>query len=257
MAKMAKPVLPALAVMLGLAMATAANASETPKPAAHDWSFGGIFGTFDRASMQRGFQVYKEGCAGCHGIRLVAYRNLAALGYSEKDIKAIAAEYEVTDGPNDEGEMYQRKAKPSDRFVRPFPNDNAARAANNGALPPDLSVMTKARPHGIDYLYALMIGYEDPPKTCKKVPDGLYCNSAFRGGLIAMPPPLMKDGVTYADGTPATVQQMAEDVTTFLAWVSEPEMEERKQLGIKVMLFLLVFTGLLYALKRKIWADLH
>ena len=254
---MAKPILPALAVMLGLAVAMPLKASETPKPASHDWSFGGIFGTFDRASLQRGFQVYKEVCAGCHGIRLVAYRNLAALGYSEKEIKAIAAEYEVTDGPNDEGEMYQRKAKPSDRFGKPFPNDQAARAANNGALPPDLSVMTKARPHGIDYLYALMTGYEDPPKTCKKVPEGLYCNSAFRGGLIAMLPPLMKDGVTYADGTPATVERMAEDVTTFLVWVAEPEMEERKQLGIKVMLFLLVLTGLLYALKRKIWADLH
>lgn len=254
---MAKPILPAvLAVGIAIAMAMPAHAFETPEPASHDWSFAGIFGTFDRASMQRGFQVYKEVCASCHSIRLVAYRNLSALGYSEKEIKAIAAEYEVTDGPNNEGEMYQRKAKPSDRFVKPFPNDQAARFANNGALPPDLSLMTKARPKGTDYVYALMTGYKDPPKD-KKVPEGLYYNSAFRGGLIAMLPPLTKDAVTYADGTPATVARMAEDVTTFLAWVAEPEMEERKQLGIKVMLFLLVLTGLLYALKRKIWADLH
>ncbi len=253
---MAKPILPALAVMLGLAVALPVNASETPKPASHGWSFNGIFGEFDRASLQRGFQVYKEVCASCHSIRLVSYRNLAALGYSEKEIKAIAAEYEVTDGPNDEGEMFQRKAKPSERFVKPFPNDQAPRAANNGALPPDLSLMTKARPHGTDYVYALMTGYEDAPKGVK-VPEGTYYNSAFRGGLIAMLPPLSKDAVTYADGTPATVERLAEDVTTFLAWVAEPEMEERKQLGIKVMLFLLVFTGLLYALKRKIWADLH
>ncbi len=245
-----------LAAAIVVAVAMPAHASETPKPAARDWSFNGIFGTFDRASQQRGFQVYKEVCASCHSIRLVAYRNLAALGYSEKEIKAIAAEYEVTDGPNDEGEMYQRKAKPSDRFVKPFPNDNAARAANNGALPPDLSLMTKARPHGADYLYALMTGYKDAPKGVK-VPDGVYYNSAFRAGLTAMLPPLTEDAVTYADGTKATVERMAEDVTTFLAWAAEPEMEERKQLGIKVMLFLLVLTGLLYALKRKIWADLH
>ena len=233
-----------------------AAATEMPEIENRSWSFDGIFGQFDRAAQQRGYQVYNEVCSGCHGLRLLTYRNLAALGYSEDDIKAFAAEYEVTDGPDDEGEMYQREALPSDHFVSPFANDNAARAANNGALPPDLSLMVKARKNGANYLYALLTGYGDAPDG-GELPDGLYYNAAFPGHQIAMLPPLDDDAVEYADGTPATVDQMASDLTTFLAWAASPEMEERKRLGLKVMLFLLVLTALLAAVKRKVWSRLH
>ncbi len=233
-----------------------ARGAEPPAPEPQNWSFSGIFGTFDRFAQQRGFQVFREVCAACHGVERLYFRNLAALGYSEAEVKDFAAQYEVTDGPNDDGEMFQRPAKPSDRFVAPFANEQAARAANNGALPPDLSLITKARAGGADYLYALLTGYTEAPEGVA-VPDGMFHNAYFPGGQIAMPPPLTDDGVTFADGTPATVPQMARDVTTFLAWAAEPEMEERKELGIKVILFLLVLTGLLYALKRKVWSNVH
>lgn len=236
--------------------AVSAIAAEAPHPPARDWSFNGLFGTFDRGALQRGYQVYAEGCAGCHSLRLVAYRNLAAIGFNEAQIKKIAAEAEVSDGPNAAGEMYQRPAKPSDRFVSPFPNANAARAANNGALPPDLSLITKARTGGADYVHAILTGYHDAPKDVQ-MGEGMNYNPYFPGNAIAMPPPLSADLVEYADKTKATVSRMAEDVTTFLTWAAEPELEERKRLGIKVLLFLLVLTGMLYALKRKIWADLH
>ena len=250
------------AIILSLAAAgiafTAASsiAAEATHPAARDWSFNGVFGTFDRGALQRGYQVYAEGCAGCHSLRLLAYRNLAAIGFNEAQIKKIAAEAEVSDGPNDAGEMYQRPAKPNDRFVPPFPNANAARAANNGALPPDLSLITKARAGGADYVHAILTGYRDAPKDMQ-LGEGMNYNPYFPGNAIAMPPPLSADQVEYADKTKATVGRMAEDVTTFLTWAAEPELEERKRLGIKVLLFLLVLTGMLYALKRKIWADLH
>ncbi len=233
-----------------------AAAAEIPEIEKRDWSFDGIFGSFDRAAQQRGYQVYNELCSGCHGLRLLTYRNLAALGYDEDDIKAFAAEYEVTDGPDEEGEMYQREALPSDHFVSPFANTNAARAANNGALPPDLSLIVKARKNGADYIYALLTGYGDTPDG-RELPDGMYYNAAFPGRQIAMPQPLDDDAVEYADGTPATVNQMASDLTTFLAWTASPEMEARKLLGLKVMLFLLVFTAMLAAIKRKVWSRLH
>ena len=249
------------AALIGFGPNPSASAAEFDPPPLQDWSFSGIFGAYDKASMQRGFQVYREVCAGCHSLKLVAYRNLSALGYSEKEVKAFAAEAEVPDGPNDDGEMFQRPGLPSDRFVPPFANDQAARVANNGAFPPDLSVLTKARYRrmeweGSDYIYALLTGYRDPPKGVAMA-EGMSYNPYFPNRLIAMPPPLADDGVEFADGTKATVNQMAKDVTTFLAWTAEPEMEERKRLGIKVILFLLVMTGLLFALKRKIWADLH
>ena len=231
-------------------------AGEADKPPSQNWSFQGMFGTFDQGALQRGFQVYNEGCAGCHSLRLVAYRNLVEIGFTEDQVKAIAEEKEVQDGPNDEGEMFDRPARLSDRFVKPFPNDNAARAANNGALPPDLSLMVKARKDGANYLYALMTGYKEPPAGTE-LPDGMAYNVYFPGKQIAMPPPLSEDGVEYADKTKATVAQMASDVTTFLAWAAEPELEERKRLGIKVLLFLVVLSGLLYAVKRRIWSDLH
>tara|TARA_B110000263_G_scaffold213208_1_gene197063 strand:- start:527 stop:1069 length:543 start_codon:yes stop_codon:yes gene_type:complete len=178
------------------------------------------------------------------------------LGYTKDQVKAFAAEYEVEDGPNDEGEMYMRPAKPSDRFVNPFPNDKAARAGNNGALPPDLSLVVEARVGGPNYLYNLMAGYVEPPAGVS-VMEGMSYNAYFPGHQIAMPSPLSDEAVEYADGTKATVAQMARDVTTFLTWASEPNMEERKGMGIKVLLFLIVLTGMLIAVKKKIWADVH
>lgn len=244
----------AAAVMMVLTgPALAAGGVEIPK---RDWSFEGIFGTYDRASMQRGLQVYKEVCAGCHSLNLIYYRNLADLGYSPEQIKAFAAENEVQDGPNDEGEMYDRPAAASDRFVKPFPNDNAARAGNNGALPPDLSLMVEARVGGPNYLYALLTGYAEAPAGVNLM-EGMNYNNFFSGHQIAMAPPLSEDGVEFTDGTKATVAQQAEDIVTFLAWASEPNMEARKQMGIKVMIFLIVFTGLLIAVKKRVWANVH
>ena len=243
----------AVALMLGAGPAMA----EVGKPPARDWSFDGMFGTFDRGAVQRGFQVYQEVCAACHSLKLVAYRNLSGIGLSEDQIKAIAAEVEVTDGPNDEGEMFQRPARPSDRFVKPFANDNAARAANNGALPPDLSLMVKARKGGADYLQALLTGYKEEPPDGIKLSEGMNYNLYFPGNQIAMAPPVADDAVEYADGTKATADQIATDVATFLAWAAEPELEERKRLGIKVLLFLIVLTAMMYALKRQIWSDQH
>ena len=242
---------------IGLGSALPASAASAPKPAAQDWSFEGVFGTFDRAALQRGFQVYKEVCASCHSMNLLYYRNLAALGYTEDQVKAFAAEVEVQDGPNDEGEMFTRKGKPFDRFKAPFPNENAARAANNGAFPPDLSLMNKARLHGSNYLYALLTGYKEEPPKGVKLAEGMFYNTAFPGYAIAMVPPLSEGAVEYQDGTKPTVPQMAKDVTTFLAWAAEPELEERKSMGRMVIIFLIVLSAFLYALKRKIWSDLH
>jgi cytochrome c1 len=190
-------------------------------------------------------------------MNLLYYRNLAALGYTEDQIKAFAAEVEVMAGPNDEGEMFTRKGKPFDRFKAPFPNDNAARAANNGALPVDLSLITKARLHGPDYVYALMTNYKEEPPKGMKMAEGMFFNSAFGGNAIAMVPPLSEGAVEYQDGTKPTVPQMAKDVTTFLVWAAEPELEQRKSMGRMVIIFLLVMSALLYALKRKVWSDLH
>jgi len=219
-----------------------------------NWSFSGILGTFDRASQQRGLQVYKEVCSGCHGMRLLAYRNLKSIGYNDDEIKAFAAENSVNT-INDDGEVVERPARPSDKFVSPYPNDKAARAANGGAYPPDLSLIVKARPDGANYLHALLTGYVDPPAE-KKIPDGMYYNKYYSGNLIGMPQPLYDDGVEYADGTKATPDQMAKDVTAFLAWASEPEMEDRKRLGISVMLFLLLLTALSYFAMKQIWAPI-
>ena len=245
----------AAVLLFGLQAGTApaAEGKELPE---RDWSFSGIFGQFDRGAMQRGLQVYREVCSGCHGLRFIAFRNLAALGYGEDEIKAIAADYSIVDGPNEEGEMFERSGRPPDRFPSPFPNDKAAAASNNGAVPPDLSLIVKARTGGADYIHGLLTGYADPPADLEILEEQNY-NLYFPGNVTAMAPPLFEDAVEYGDGTPATAEQMATDVTTFLAWAAEPEMEERKSMGIGVMLFLLVFTGVLYAVKRKVWADLH
>ena len=221
------------------------------------WSFQGMFGTYDRAALRRGFQVYSEVCASCHSLRLLSYRHLRSVGFSEDEVKAIAAEIEVEDGPNDEGEMFTRPGKPADRFASPFANKQEAQAANNGTLPPDLSLMIKARKGGADYLYGLLIGYAETPPEGVEVMEGMNYNKYFPGNQIAMAPPLTDDAVEYADGTEATLDTHARDVAIFLAWAASPELEERKRLGIKVLIFLIVLTGMLYALKRQIWSDLH
>ncbi len=222
-----------------------------------DWSFKGIFGTYDRGALQRGFQVYKEVCAACHSLNLVSYRNLSQPGgpeFTKEQVKAIAAEVEVRDGPNEEGEMFDRPGIPSDRFVSPFPNDEAARAANGGALPPDLSLMTKARGDGANYLYALMTEYKEEAPDGVELRDGMSYNPAFSGGQIAMAPPLSEGIVEYSDGTKPTVENMSRDVVTFLAWAAEPHMEERKTMGFKVLIYLIILAGLLYATTRKLWS---
>jgi len=227
-----------------------------PPPPHQEWSFEGVFGTYDRAALQRGFQVYKEVCAACHPVKHLAFRDLVEIGYSEDEVKGIAAQVQVQDGPNDTGEMFQRPGRPSDPIPGPFPNDQAARAANNGALPPDLSLITKARDGGEDYVYGIVTGFKDPPAGFK-MPDGMNYNEYFPGHMIKMPPPLNPDQVTFGDGTKASIQQMAHDVVSFLSWAAEPTLEERHRMGAKVIIFLLVLTGLFYAAKRKIWARVH
>ena len=244
-----------LVLALALALPLGAQAAEERAAVPHrTWSFEGLFGAFDPGATQRGFQVYNEVCAACHSMKLLAFRHLSGIGFTEDQIKQIAAAKQVTDGPNDAGEMFERPGRPSDRFPAPFPNENAARAANNGAYPPDFSTLVKGRDGGASYIYGVMTGYKDPPPGKELLP-GMNYNEVFPGHQIAMPPPLSEDQVTYADGTPATVDQMVADVSTFLAWVSEPELETRKRLGIKVILYMLVLTGFLYAIKRRVWAN--
>lgn len=221
-----------------------------------NWPFDGFFGRFDQSSIQRGFQVYREVCAGCHGIKYIAYRDLANVGFTTDEIKSIASEYEIIDGPNDEGEMFDRLAKPSDKFVGPYLNDKEARVANNGAYPPDLSLITKARAGGADYLYNLLNGYKDPPENLE-ISDGMYFNTIYPGNQIAMPMPIVDEIVEYEDETPATQDQIIRDVTSFLVWTAEPELEERKVLGIRVLIFLIIITLMLLAVKRKVWKDVE
>jgi ubiquinol-cytochrome c reductase cytochrome c1 subunit len=245
----------ALAAAVAFSLGTASAAEEPKLPSEH-WSFDGVFGTYDRAALQRGFQVYKEVCSACHAVKELYYRDLAELGFSDDEVKALAAQAQVTDGPNDQGEIFQRPGRPSDPIVRPFPNDNAARAANNGALPPDLALITKAREGGPDYIFALLTGYAPAPADVTLGPAMNY-NLYFPGHQIAMPPPLNDDAVTFADNSPSTVKQMAYDVTNFLSWAAEPSLETRHRTGVKVMAFLLICAGLFYAVKRKVWADIH
>ena len=219
------------------------------------WPFEGIFGTFDRQAAQRGAQVYFEVCSACHSNHNLYYRNLKDIGFSEAEIKQLAQKYTVKDGPHAEGEMFDRPALPSDRFVSPYQNEEAARAANNGAYPVDLSLIIKARHDGPNYVFSLLSGYQEAPADIKLMP-GLYYNPYFEGGQIAMPPPLTQGQVTFSDNTPATVEQMAKDVVVFLQWAAEPEMEHRKSMGLKVMIFLLVFTVFFYMAKKKIWKNL-
>ncbi len=241
---------------LFIALSTLIFAKEdTKKPKKFNWPFKKVNGTFDRAALQRGFQIYREVCSSCHALKYISFRHLKDLGFSEAEIKALAAGYDIEDGPGPDGDMFTRKGKPSDFLPNPYPHEQAAKAANNGAVPPNLSTVVKGRVGGADYVKSLLIGYKDAPKGVK-LGAGQYYNEYFSGNLISMAPPLMEDQVEYADGTKATVDQMATDVTTFLAWASEPEMEKRKGLGIKVLLYLLFLTALLWMVKRRVWANI-
>lgn len=244
-----------IAALLCLA-APVAEAAEAEAPPKQEWSFQGPTGTYDRAALQRGFKVYREVCAACHGMDRVHYRDLTALGYDEGQVKAIAGEYSFTDGPNDEGDMFDRPGRPGDRFKNPFESPQAAMYANNGAFPPDLSLLAKARKGGADYIYALLNGYEEPPADVELL-AGQYWNRYMPGHVISMAPPLFDGQVAYDDGTEGSVAQYARDVSHFLAWAAEPHMEVRKRTGFMVLLFLLALSGVMYAVKRRIWAGQH
>jgi ubiquinol-cytochrome c reductase cytochrome c1 subunit len=243
------------------------------EPAPENWSFSGPFGTYDKAQLQRGLKVYKEVCSACHSLDLVAFRTLEDLGYSEAQVKAFAAEYTIQDGPNSDGDMFERPGKPSDYFTAPFPNDAAAAASNGGAVPPDLSLMAKARgiergfprfvfdiftqyaEGGPDYIHALLTGFGKEPPAGMTIPEGTYYNPYFDAGKsLKMPPPLSDGQVTYDDGAPETVDQYSRDVSAFLMWTAEPHLETRKLMGFRVLIFLILFGGLVYLTKRKIWA---
>jgi len=231
-------------------------ANEAIPPKKMQWPFDGYFGSVDRQAAQRGFGVYKEVCSTCHSLKHLYYRNLKDIGFSEEEIKEIAKNYEVTDGPNDEGEMFQRPAILSDHFVAPYKNEQVARAVNNGGLPVDLSLIIKARHDGANYVYSILTGYESPPDDFKLNPGSEY-NRYFPGYQIAMPSPLVSEGqVTYSDGTNSNIEQMAYDVVVFLQWAAEPEMEHRKSIGMKVLIFLSIFTVVFYIAKKRVWANL-
>ena len=221
-----------------------------------NWSFEGLFGTFDRASLQRGYQVYQEVCSACHSVQHLSYRNLSEKGgpeFSEEETKAIAAQFEIVDGPNSEGEMFTRPGRLSDNFVEPFPNIETAIAANGGAYPPDMSVLAKARKGGADYIYSLLLGYESAPAGYE-LDDGVYYNKYMAGQKIKMLRPLSDGAVEYSDGTQATEAQMAEDVVTFLAWAAEPHLEARHKTGVKAILYLIIFSMLVYFSKQRVWS---
>jgi cytochrome c1 len=268
----------ALAVSLSVLGMRVALAQEAEAPPRLSWSFHGPFGTYDQAQLQRGFKVYREVCSTCHSIKLLAFRNLADPGgpdFTEAQAATVAASFQVTDGPNDKGEMFQRPGKLADYFPPPFPNDQAARAALGGGLPPDMSVLAKARSHeagfprfifdaftqyqeaGPDYIHAILTGYEEQPPAGFALSPGTQYDKYFPGHAIAMPKPLSDGQVEYTDGTPATVDQYAKDISAFLMWAAEPKLDERKRLGFQVFVYLIVLTGLLYFTKRRVWHDVH
>jgi len=269
----------ALLVAGGLLVGSGRNAraAEEATPPSQSWSFAGPFGKYDRGSLQRGLKIYKEVCSNCHGLSYIAFRNLGdpgGPGYSEAQVKAFASEYKIKDGPNDQGDMFDRPGRPADYFPPPFPNDQAARAANGGGLPPDLSLIAKARSYergfpwfvfdfftqfqeqGPNYVSALLLGYEKKPADVT-LPEGTYYNKYFPGHAIKMPQPLANGQVTFDDGSPATVQQYAHDIATFLMWAAEPKLETRKQTGLVVFVFLIIFAGMMYFTKKKVWAEAH
>ncbi len=221
-----------------------------------DWTFKGLFGKFDRASLQRGYQVYTEVCAACHSMKYLSYRNLSEKGgpeFSVAQAKAIAASFEVTDGPNADGEMFQRPGKLSDKFVMPYENVKAAEAANGGAYPPDMSVLVKARGGGVDYIYSLLQGYEEAPSGMI-LDEGVHYNKYMYGNKIKMSAPLSDGIIEYSDGTNPSVEQMSKDVTTFLMWAAEPSLEARHQMGFKAIVYLIILTILVYFSMKRIWS---
>jgi ubiquinol-cytochrome c reductase cytochrome c1 subunit len=235
------------------------NAEEKINLLKTDWSFKGLFGKFDRGSLQRGYQVYTEVCASCHSMKYLSYRNLSEKGgpeFSVEQVKAIASSFEVVDGPNDNGEMFTRAAKLSDKFVKPYENVKAAQAANGGAYPPDMSVLIKARSGGANYIYSVLLGYEDPPADII-LDDGVYYNKYMYGNRIKMPKVLEDDLIEYGDGTPATEEQMAKDITTFLMWTAEPHLEARHRIGFKAIVYLIILTILVYFSMKKIWSRIE
>ena len=244
-----------LAAALVAAPLAGASAQPVPPLPNINWSFSGLFGTFDRASAQRGFQIYNEVCSNCHGLKHAFYRDLSGIGLTEEQIKIVAASKKIP-MLSDEGQATERPGLPSDHFRAPYPNDGVARLVNGGALPPDLSVITKGREGGPDYVYGILTGYQNPP-TGFNLTRGKYYNAYFPGHQISMPQMLQSDTVTYVDGTKATADQEARDVVTFLEFIANPEMEQRKRMGVKVVLFLLLLTGLSYSVKRKLWSNLH
>jgi cytochrome c1 len=267
------------AVFSGAAGVRAYAQEAAANPTPQQWSFSGPFGQYDPQQLQRGFKIFREVCSTCHSMKLVSFRNLADPGgphFTEAQAAAVAATFQVTDGPNDQGQMFQRPGKIADYFPPPFPNDQAARAALGGGLPPDMSTLAKAREYnegfagflidpftmyqeaGPDYIHAIINGYTNPPAGFA-LPPGTYYNKYFPAGAIKMPPPLHDGQVKYTDGTPETLDQYGRDVAAFLMWAAEPKLDERKQLGFQVMIFLIVFTGLLYFTKKKIWhaVELH
>jgi cytochrome c1 len=271
-------------LMTALALAAAvagaalpARAQEADAPPLQHWSFSGPFGTYDTAQLQRGFQVYREVCSNCHSLKLLSFRNLADPGgpsFTEAQATAVAESYQITDGPNDQGQMFQRPGKISDYFPPPFPNDQAARAARGGGLPPDMSTLAKARGYergfpwfifeaftqyqegGPDYIHAILTGYTDPPQGFV-LPPGTHYNKYFPGNAIAMPKPINDGQVKYTDGSPQTVDQYGRDVAAFLMWAAEPKLDERKRLGFQVMIYLIVLAGLLYFTKKKVWHEVE
>ena len=273
-------VLLAGAVSLGLAAGegehTAAEPTHFPikHPKELDWSFAGPFGTYDKAQLQRGLKVYKEVCSACHSMSFVPFRTLEGLGYNEAQLKTLAAEYTIQDGPNDAGDMFDRPGLPSDYFPSPFANPQAAAASNNGAAPPDFSLIAKARgvtrgfptfvfdiftqyaEGGPDYIHALLTGYDETPPEGMEIAEGTHYNPYFMNGKsLAMAKPIVDGQVTYEDGSPETVDQYSTDVAAFLMFVAEPHLEDRKKTGFRVLIFLVLFGGLVYATKRKVWAN--
>jgi ubiquinol-cytochrome c reductase cytochrome c1 subunit len=254
-----------IVALTGAAQAQNSTAALPPKSVA--FSYEGPFGTYDRAALQRGFQIYKEVCSACHSLNRIAFHNLdepGGPGFTEAQAKAIAAGYKIPAEPNDKGDLFDssgnrltRAGTLADHFPPPFPNEQAARTANNGALPPDLSLIIKARAGGPNYVYSILTGFHQQQPSWFKVLPNKYYNPYFAGWNISMPPPLTKGSVTFSDGTPSTIEQEAHDIVTFLSWASEPRMEERKRIGLDVMAFLVVFAGLLYLSYRQIWHDKH
>lgn len=280
--KLASYLLAGTTSALLLAGAAFAEESAHPEIERQQWAFGGLGGQFDRAQLQRGFQIYKEVCSACHGMKRLSFRNLTQPGgpeFPEDAVKRLAAEWpnQIVDGPNDEGKMFERPALLSDPMRGPYHNDKEARAAQNGALPPDLTLIAKARgvdrdpkwfvhpflmlgdvlhsyqEGGADYVHALLGGYVDPPKDVKMT-DGKYYNLYFPGHQIGMPPPLSDGAVTYQDGTKPTMENYTADIAAFLSWAADPTLNQRKRIGWQVMLYLLITTGLLYLGKKRIWS---